>query len=450
MKTILTVLLSWLLLVGVQSDEVKFQPTTYSPPASLTIQTGVPLLGTWDFSGATVTGLTPASGGTPGGATTQVQFNDAGAFNGATELAYNKATKQLEVSPGSQAAPGLSFFGSNNGIYYAGGGIGNFVGVSVSNVTNLVVTGSASYGVIIPNILQFQAGWDGGYSGPDVALQHSAAGALEVNNGTKGTLADVKLRNLIASGTVTGNGSVPVGGATNQVLTKNSNADYDYSWKARNATKIVWLTTVGSSTFTPDSGVRSLYVEVIGGGGGSAGALGTGSSGASAGGGAGGSYAAKYYASPAASYTYTIGGAGSAGAATPTAGGKGGDTTFGTTTPLTGFGGGGSAIPVAGTAAGLSGNGGSPTGGSPSSNGDVFIAGSAGCMGIRYSASGGLGGYGGNSTWGGSSASAGSLNFAGQPGLNYGGGAAGATSGNATGQAGAAGGQGAIKVTEAF
>lgn len=137
-----------------------------------------------------------SGGATPGGTNTQIQFNDSGAFGGATELAYNKATKQLEVSPGSQAAPGLSFFGSNNGIYYAGGGIGTFVGVSVSNVPNLIVTGSAGYGVIIPNILQFQTGWDGGFSGPDVALQHSAAGVLEVNNGTKGTLADLKARNV--------------------------------------------------------------------------------------------------------------------------------------------------------------------------------------------------------------------------------------------------------------
>jgi hypothetical protein len=59
MKTLLITLVAlWLWLCGVQADQTIFQPTTYAFPASLTIQTGVPLAGTWDFTGATVTGLT--------------------------------------------------------------------------------------------------------------------------------------------------------------------------------------------------------------------------------------------------------------------------------------------------------------------------------------------------------------------------------------------------------
>ena len=53
---------------------------------------------------------------------------------------------------------------------------------------------------------------------------------LEVNNGTPGTFQDFKARNVIATGAVTGKGSVPVGGASNKALIKLSAADYDVGW----------------------------------------------------------------------------------------------------------------------------------------------------------------------------------------------------------------------------
>jgi hypothetical protein len=55
--------------------------------------------GTTTFLRADGTFATPAGGGsgTPGGATTQVQFNDAGAFGGDAGLTYNKATGALTV-----------------------------------------------------------------------------------------------------------------------------------------------------------------------------------------------------------------------------------------------------------------------------------------------------------------------------------------------------------------
>jgi hypothetical protein len=222
------------------------------------------------------------------------------------------------------------------------------------------------------------------------------------------------------------------------------------TWSANTAaapTKVIWLTTVGAGTYTPSSGCRAFYIEMVGGGGGSAGALGSATpTSASSGGGGGGGYCAKYYATVAASYSYVIGGGGSAGAATPTAGGDGGDTTFdgGTVVAVKGQ---GSAIPSAGTILGLSGAGG-PGGGT--TGGDVSILGSPGAMGLRYATNGALGGYGGASIFAGSSAAAASVNFAGQPGFPYGGGAAGAASSSATGRAGGAGAQGAIKITEYF
>lgn len=46
----------------------------------------------------TSTNLKGPPGGTPGGATTQVQFNDAGSFAGEAALAYNKTADALEIS----------------------------------------------------------------------------------------------------------------------------------------------------------------------------------------------------------------------------------------------------------------------------------------------------------------------------------------------------------------
>ena len=364
-------------------------------------------------------------GGTPAGSTNQLQYNNAGAFGATASLSIDPTKGQFIPTPVAGGAAGAypSYSFSDNptiGLAEAGGwgaGIGFDVGASVP-------LASYAWGSVA-TVLTFTNNTTNATTGSvDVGLQHNAtAGTLEVNNGTLGTYADLKVRNLTATGTIAGGAPA----------------------------KIVWITTVGSGTFTTPASCRALYVEVVGGGGGSAGALGTGSSAAVAGGGGGGSFAAKYYATPAVSYAYTVGAGGTAGTATPTAGGTGGDTTFGTTTPLTGSGAGGSAIPTAGTTAAVSGNCGYALGSLATSNGDVFIWGSNGALGIRYGgAAGAPGGYGGASMFAGAGGTGVSVNSAGFAGQPYGGGAAGATSANATGQVGAKGGDGAIKITEYF
>jgi hypothetical protein len=60
--------------------------------------------GTADFLRADGTWAAPASGGTPGGATTQLQFNDAGAFAGASEILVENNQLRLP-SAGSFIAP---------------------------------------------------------------------------------------------------------------------------------------------------------------------------------------------------------------------------------------------------------------------------------------------------------------------------------------------------------
>jgi len=45
----------------------------------------------------------PGTGGTPGGATTQVQFNNAGAFAGVANMSYDKDYGQLRLTWGPSA-----------------------------------------------------------------------------------------------------------------------------------------------------------------------------------------------------------------------------------------------------------------------------------------------------------------------------------------------------------
>ena len=216
--------------------------------------------------------------------------------------------------------------------------------------------------------------------------------------------------------------------------------------------KVIWLTTPGASTaFTPDAGCKALYVEAIGGGGGSASATGAATSCAASGGGSSGSYVAKYYATVLPSYTYYVGYYGNGGAV-GSAGQDGQNTTFsdGTST-IVGGAGSGSPLPTAGTTVGISGNGAGIAANAAAANGDVFMRGSDGNPGIRYSGTAGLGGFGGASPWSGNWA----LNYAANSnalsaGAAIGGGGQGVVSTNATGIAGGAGSQGAIKITEYF
>lgn len=93
------------------------------------------------------------------------------------------------------------------------------------------------------------------------------------------------------------------------------------------------FTSTGANTYTPTSGMATCIAEVVGAGGGSGGCKGVAGSNGATGGGASGSYLKVQFtaAQIGASQTVTIGTGGTAGVgATPTSGGKGGNTTIGT------------------------------------------------------------------------------------------------------------------------
>jgi hypothetical protein len=171
-------------------------------------------------------------GGTPGGLTTQVQFNDAGAFGGDANFKFDKTNQQLFIPGGGLFTPGLSF-GGVGGLWLGGGAIGSYIAYGINNVNNFVVT--QAYGAIIPNYLQFQSGFNAGIAA-DIALARNASGILEVNNGTAGTYRDLKLRTLLLNP-----GAAPTG--VEGALYGNST---DHKIYYHNGTSFVDLTAGGA------------------------------------------------------------------------------------------------------------------------------------------------------------------------------------------------------------
>lgn len=201
-----------------------------------------------------------------------------------------------------------------------------------------------------------------------------------------------------------------------------------------------------AATYTTPSGVRAIFVQLVGGGGGGGGVDGVGSQAAFSPGGNGGGYAEKFITSPSATYTYTIGDGGAGGAAGANAGSTGGTTSFtdGGATNMTGPGGNGGGTMASGTAVAIQ---------QPNTSlvigtgGTINLNGGFGSYGIRLSATMGAGGAGGASILG-IIDSRGPLAAAGTNAANFGVGGGGAGTIDATDRAGGLGGQGIIYVWE--
>ena len=198
----------------------------------------------------------------------------------------------------------------------------------------------------------------------------------------------------------------------------------------------VFLTSSG--TYSTPSGVKALYVEVVGGGGGGGAAQASAANAAAGSGGGGGGYAAKFIYSPKSSYAYVVG----AGGATVTAGG---DTSFDSPSICTATGGAGGNASTGGTTPVWINGAACGTG----TVGDMLILGEYSGSSLRLNGGQAIGGNGGNSHFGtgglGITAAGTALT-----GNNYGGGGAGAVSYSTTVYNGGTGAQGVIIVTEYY
>lgn len=209
-------------------------------------------------------------------------------------------------------------------------------------------------------------------------------------------------------------------------------------------TSFTVITASGASTYTTPASVTALLVECVGGGGGGGGVAGTTGNAAAAGSGGGGSYARKYIASPAASYSVSVGAGGAGGAKGDNAGSNGGNTTFGSTV-MTCHGGAGGNGSAAGSAPDIVAGG---EGGIVASGGDLNVGGQAGGNGIRLSDSVSMSSPGGGSYFGG-----GAPGVETTPGKNaatYGAGGSGASTHNNADRQGGDGSQGVIVVWEFY
>lgn len=246
--------------------------------------------------------------------------------------------------------------------------------------------------------------------------------------------------------TPSGTGVSVAAGTTANLSGDGTNIILDSSWQGRLLGSPKVFTTAAS--YTPSAGTTAIVVQVVGGGGGGGGTPATSSSQNSVGsGGGGGAIAASYIpvSSLTAPVSITVGtaGAGIVGAA----GGKGGDTSFGSY--LTAGGGSGGLL---GTAAAS----GSPyvlqcAAGGVATGGNLYNSG--GCPGGQatyITISAGISGFGGSSPLGGGGGVGGSTASGGYTnGKGPGGGGAGSAAGaSASAQMGGAGISGIVMIWE--
>jgi hypothetical protein len=208
---------------------------------------------------------------------------------------------------------------------------------------------------------------------------------------------------------------------------------------------VIEIKTTGATTYTPTTGTKRAVVHMLAGGGGGGGCTGAASSVGVAGGGGAGGYLMVEIPSISGTYSVNVGIGGTAGAATATNGGAGGNTTFvnGATT-YTAFGGtGGTAQATGTTAAAISGG----AGGAVSTNGDVNSGGAPGAPAFRASGTVGFSGSGGSGRVGDGGSGRVTTNV-GDNATGYGGGGGGAMTNTATARAGGTGSPGIIIIYE--
>jgi hypothetical protein len=150
------------------------------------------------FSGGTLTATATGSGGSgiPGGSTTQVQFNDAGAFAGDTDLTWDKTTNVLTVSGDVNLNDGGAFTTTLQTITATAART-----ISFPDATGTVALVGGSSGQLIYNNAGAYAG------GPLFSLTTGTLGYSTGGTVTQGTNKSTAVTLSGASGRITMNGA---------------------------------------------------------------------------------------------------------------------------------------------------------------------------------------------------------------------------------------------------
>jgi Phage tail repeat like len=242
--------------------------------------------------------------------------------------------------------------------------------------------------------------------------------------------------------------SIIVGGATGGPKgdgTVNASNYYKNGTALTQAGNLTAIRTyTAGATWTKPAGLDFIVVEVQGAGGGSGGSLGVAAQVAAGRSGACGAFARKTIAAASlgATETVTVGARGTAGAATPTSGGNGGTSSFGSHVSCTG--GEGGVIVAAGTAVTWN----DASAGGIATGGDINCDGAAGGMQCRLSASQGATLSAGASYYGGGAEGTRNGSDAGTASTVPGGGAGGSQQIGVGSVAGALGGPGLVTIYE--
>ena len=193
----------------------------------LTVAGGLP---TWVASGG---------GGAPGGADTQIQFNDAGSFGGSSKLTFNKTTGAFIMNVGSVAAPGdvsLSL-GNPSGSGVSGGSFavygGNHAGGAGSPGNMSLIAGVATAGDVVGGqvILSSGGGFGNGYGGPITVTAGNGGqssggdgGNITMNAGNAGSTSTAGGGSLYLLAGNTGNSSTSTTGGNIRLDAGKSNS----------------------------------------------------------------------------------------------------------------------------------------------------------------------------------------------------------------------------------
>lgn len=219
---------------------------------TLTLVAGTNITITTNASTDSIT-ITAASGGSPGGSTTQFQYNNAGAFGGTTAMVYAATGTHIAITSqaattvplcvkgaASQSANLVELQNSAGTVQWAiaggttnkitglwgnietaqfGGSTGN--GVAIGVVFRSIVIGTNSVNLV--KSLAWVTNLESGSQTPDIGLLRNAAGVLEVNDSNSGTFRDLVLRNVGLNGVISAGGGVGVASIKNATTVPTTN-----------------------------------------------------------------------------------------------------------------------------------------------------------------------------------------------------------------------------------
>jgi hypothetical protein len=196
--------------------------------------------------------ISSGGGGTPGGSTTQVQYNNAGAFGGISNATTDGTTLTLTSA---KVVTQLNDTNANSWIKVTA--TGSAVNqLTISNAATgagptLSATGSDTN--IDLNLTPKGTGSVNVGPSPDVGIAEVSAGVLEVNSGAVGTKRDLSLRNALFNGTnggmdgTEGNGSSLTAATSHDLLYPDSTA-HRWAMNNNNAGKVILVGIASAGT----------------------------------------------------------------------------------------------------------------------------------------------------------------------------------------------------------